>query len=210
MLRFLLIAAVLITALAGCSLNSGSNGNNKGNSGSSEPVVITGTVPQEKDAQVPPDTPSVSALSVAGEAGRLASTWRPDAKLYAIAALTPVGVDGKAQGWLFTYVSESAGSTASISVVGGKPDLDPALGIQQLPRADIQNILRHILPPPGSILDSTQAMQQAQKVRGYLESNPKAEVSMGLDSFSSPQPIWIITTIEDKQRVEERINALSK
>jgi hypothetical protein len=151
-------------------------------------------------------TPRVPALSGVEEADRLAAGWREDAELYAIASIVPeVDANGRSPGWLYTYVSPSAGAVASVSLASGEATITPE---QTLPEPQIRDIAANTLPPPDELLDSPEAMQAAEGVRALLERRPAAQVSAGLDSFSTEDPVWIFSAADGEQRVEEKITAL--
>lgn len=155
---------------------------------------------------VPEGTPRVAALPGVQEADRLAAGWREDAELYAIASIVPrVDAGGRSPGWLYTYVSPSARAVASVSVAGGEATLTPQ---QPLPESQIRDIAANTLPPPEELLDSPEAMEAAEGVRALLERRPGAEVSAGLDSFSTEDPVWIFSAVDREERVEEKITAL--
>jgi hypothetical protein len=148
------------------------------------------------------------ALAGVENANRVARKWHEDARLYSIASLTPdVDARGLSAGWLYSYVSVSAKDVVLISVKSGKA------GISQkppVPKSQIELIGSHALPPPGELIDSPEAMNRTKKVKKAIQQNPDARVSAGLDSFSSEEPIWILTTIsKGGKRVEERVTATS-
>lgn len=148
----------------------------------------------------------VPALAGVETAGERASEWSDDARLYAIAVATPrLDEEGKSPGWLYTFVSESKGAVATISVEGEKVEMDPA---QELSEADIRDILDHTLPSAGGLLDSTEAIEEATRVVDVLEEDPEAQASAGLDSFSGGgEPAWIFAATRDGERIEEKVPA---
>ena len=65
------------------------------------------------------------------------------------------------------------------------------------------------LPSSGKLIDSPEAMKKSNRVRKFLKKNPGAKSSAGLDSTSTPKPVWILATVKGDQRIEERIPATS-
>lgn len=155
---------------------------------------------------VPPEgAPASGALSGVEEAGKVAAGWREDAGLYAVASLAPeVDAGGRSTGWLFTYVSESSGTVASVAVTGEKARLAPE---QELPEKQIRDISQNLLPPPEELKDSSEAIRDATEVREVLEGEKDVRASAGLDSFSSEEPVWIFSTAQGEERVEEKVPA---
>lgn len=193
-----LLAALLVCApVAACGSGEPSGGGTRvAETAASEPGAPT----------IPEGAERAAALDGIGEADRAATRWNDDAELYAIASVTPrVDAGGNAPGWLYTYVSPSAGTVASVSVAGGDAELTPE---QELPDDQIEDVSNNTLPPPDELLDSPEAMQKAGEVRDVLRSEPEAEVSAGLDSFSGREPVWIFSTARGGERVEERIPAV--
>ncbi len=147
-----------------------------------------------------------TALSNIEAADERAMEWNEDAELYAIAALTPqLDAGGSSPGWLYTYVSESAGAVASVSHEDGEAAVDPE---QELPEADIEFLSENALPPAGELLDSSEAIEESEEVGAVLEENPSSETAAGLDSVSGGEPVWRFSTIRDDERVEESVPAL--
>ncbi|CAN5600524.1 MAG: hypothetical protein M3494_06265 [Actinomycetota bacterium] len=146
-----------------------------------------------------------TALSNVEAADERAVEWNEDAELYAIAAATPqLDAGGNSPGWLYTYVSESAGSVATISYEGGSVGMDPE---QELPEEDISFLSESALPPPGELLDSSEALEEAGEVGAALEEDPGLETAAGLDSVSGGEPMWRFSTIRGEERVEESVSA---
>lgn len=155
--------------------------------------------------KVPEGTPRVAAFSGVKKAEDAAAGWREDAELYAVASPAPeVDASGKSPGWLYTYVSKSAGAVASVTVAGEKAKLAPE---QELPEDQIGDISKNLLPSPEQLKDSSEAIQEAGKVRKVLESDEDAKTTAGLDSFSSEEPVWIFSTAQGDERVEQKIPA---
>ncbi len=149
---------------------------------------------------------TVAALPGVEEADRLAAGWREDAELYAIASIVPeVDAGGRSPGWLYTYVSPASGAVASVSLAGEEADITQE---QPLPDPQIRDIVANTLPPPDELLDSPEAMEAAEGVRALLERSPGAQVSAGLDSFSTEDPVWIFSATDGEDRVEEKVTAL--
>lgn len=191
---FALVVALACVAFAVSCSGEGSTGSEQG-------VTRTVAAPE-----MPEGTPRVAALPGVEEADRLAADWREDAELYAIASIVPkVDAGGRSPGWLYTYVSPSAGAVASVSLVGGEAIITQE---QPLPEPQIRDIVANTLPPPDELLDSPEAMEAAEGVRALLERRPGAEVSAGLDSFSTEDPVWIFSAVDGEERVEEKITAL--
>jgi hypothetical protein len=153
-------------------------------------------------APVSEDAEPVSALSLRRKADAAAEEWKGDAKLYAIAAAAPVNAKGLSRAWSYTYVSRSVGTVSSVTVSGGEASRNPA---QQLPEQDVKDVSDHTIPANGEIIDSTKAMENSDKVGAFLEKRPAARASMGLDSFSSERPSWILTV--SQERMQEKIPA---
>lgn len=191
---------IVALALSCVSLFAGCGGD--GTSGESVPET---TRNEAAAPTVPEDAQRTTALAGAEEADRLAAGWREDAELYAIASMTPqVDAEGRAPGWLYSYVSPSAGAVAIVPVIGGKAEPSPE---QQLPEEQVEEISENVLPPPEELLDSPEAMARADEVREVLQREPEADASAGVDSFSSEDPTWIFATASGDERVEERITA---
>jgi hypothetical protein len=138
--------------LTGCA----SGGEEESAGGSTTRTAATGgTVSGGGAAVAPEGAEPVPALAGVVEADRIASEWRPDARLYTIASLTGINAEGLSDGWLYTYVSEEAGAVSGVSVVGGEARRNPE---QQLPPAQIQDILGNALPPADRLVDSPEAL----------------------------------------------------
>lgn len=197
-------------ALAGCSGGSPEQGGNDEASSGSAPQTSQ-AAPETTgsgDAQSTPETTSASttgqdaannpgasggetALSGGlGEARERAESWNEDAELYAIASLrATVNAEGENTGWLYSFVSESKGSVISVPYVDGQ--LRNAQG-QALPEGQIRRIADDTLST-GELVDSPEAIQRSDKVRSYLEENPEAGASAGLDSGSGNEAEWILS-----------------
>jgi hypothetical protein len=183
-LAFVLMAVVF--AVSGCS----------GDGGSPEPSVAEESA--AKDGS--------TALSNVEAADERAAEWNEDAELYSIASATPeLGAEGNSPGWLYTYVSGSAGSVATVSVEDGTVAMDPE---QELPEADINFLGENALPEAGELLDSSEAIEETEEVRTILEEEPASETAAGLDSVSGGEPVWRFSTIRGEERVEETVPAV--
>lgn len=175
-------------------------------------IVVFAVFACSPDGSPGPETTAESAggaTALAGveEADERASEWNEDAELYAIASATPqLDAEGNSPGWLYTYVSESAGAVATVSVEGGAVAMDPE---QELPEADIGFLSENALPPAGELLDSSEAIERSEEIGAILEENPGAETAAGLDSVSGGEPVWLFSTVQGEERVEERIPALA-
>ena len=157
--------------------------------------------------KVAADTKAVPAFTGLRKADSAAADWRKDAKLYAIASVVPkVDAEGRNPAWLYTYVSASAGVVKSIMVDGGKVKSLPEQGV---PKESLDLLERKALPAPEKLIDSPEAMKRSNRVRRFLEKNPGAKASAGLDATSTPKPVWFLATVNGNQRMEERIPATS-
>lgn len=195
--RVFLAALFACVMAAACGPSEPPGGGGSGTAQTSSSEVDAPTIPE--------GTERVAALDGVEEADRAATGWREDAELYAIASVAPqVDAEGSAPGWLYTYVSPSAGAVASVSVAGGEAELTPEQG---LPDEQIEDISNNTLPPPGGLLDSPEAMEMAGEVREVLREDPESQTSAGLDSFSGGRPVWIFSTVKGDERVEERVPA---
>lgn len=146
-----------------------------------------------------------TAFSNVEAADEQAVEWNEDAELYAIAAATPrLDAEGNSPGWLYTYVSESAGAVATVSYEDGSVGMDPE---QELPEEDISFLSESALPPPDELLDSGEALEEAGEVLSVLEDDPGLETAAGLDSVSGGEPVWRFSTIRGEERVEESVSA---
>jgi len=142
----------------------------------------------------------VAAFSGLGEADGVAEGWRGDARLYAIASLSPVDAEGRSAGWLYSYVSEEAGAVAGVSVSRGEVRLEPE---QKLPATDIREISRNVLPSAEGLIDSPEAVAGSEDLSAVLRENPEADSAAGLDSFSGGEPAWILSAVNGGgERVE--------
>ena len=136
---------------------------------------------------------------------RQAAEWRGDAELYAIASPAPrVDEAGRSPQWLYTYVSESSGTVASVTVAGGETEIAPE---QELPEGQIRDISDNTLPPPAELKDSSEAIKDAEKIREALKGEDDTELTAGLDSFSSEGPVWIFSAVKGEKRVEQKVPA---
>lgn len=202
------VVLLLVLCLVAVGCGSGDEGSTEP---TAEPQETTGGQMEQGQAtgpEIPEDAETVSGLDAAAEAEETAAGWQPDAALYAVSALTPADGEGLAQGWLYTYVSESAGAVASIAVAGGgEPELDEENGVQELPEVDIQTLSENTLEDPEALIDSDEAMQQSEEVGPYLQENPGEESGVGLDSISSGEAVWILSAARDGERLEEQIPA---
>jgi hypothetical protein len=207
MFRIIAVLALCIVTLIGCGA-----GEEEQQAGSPEPPPDSG---QQQYAQyeggmmqpeIPDDAARAGGLEWASAADEVAAEWQQDAALYAIATISPVDGAGTAQGWLYTYVSESAESVASVAVVGGEAELEEQ-SVQQIPLPDIENLLENALPERDALRDSPEAMRESREVGPFLEENPGADAAAGLDSFSGEGPAWILSTTDGQERIEEQIPA---
>lgn len=165
----------------------------------------SGEDPSGSAAETPDGGEPVAAFSGLGEAAGLAEGWRSDARLYAVASLSPVDAEGRSAGWLYSYVSEEAGAVRGVAVSGGEARLEPEQG---LPAADIGEISRNTLPPAEGLIDSPEAVAGSEEVSTVLRENPRADSAAGLDSFSGGGPNWILSAANASgERVEELVPA---
>lgn len=203
--RLLTLLAVAASLLTGCA----SGGEEAPTGGATTRTAATGgTVSGGGAAAVPEGAEPASALTGVGEADKIAAEWRADARLYTIASLTGINAEGFSDGWLYTYASEEAGAVSGVRVVGGEARLDPE---QRLPPAQIQDILGNALPPADRLVDSPEALatDEAAEVREALGGDPGVQASAGLDSFSTDEPVWILTTLDGAdRRTESRVPAV--
>lgn len=211
-----IIVIALSLLLAGCSggeESGGSGGSSEsgdsGSSGSSpettQTTPATGQTSAEETTAAPERTrepapgPSrettsdpggSTALSGGLEAARSeAESWNEDAELYAIASLRPtVNAEGKSQGWLYSFVSESTGSVISIPYRGG--EVRGAQG-QGLPEGQVALIAEDTIPA-SEMIDSPEAIQRSEEVRSFLEENPQTGASVSVDAASEEEPQWIL------------------
>ena len=152
-------------------------------------------------------TKAIPAFAGLRKAGSAAADWQKDAKLYAIASVVPkVDVEGRNPAWLYTYVSASAGAVKSIMVDGGKVRSLPE---QKVPKESLNVLERKALPAPDKLIDSPEAMKRSNEVRKFLEKNPGAKASAGLDATSTPKPVWFLATVNGTRRIEEKVPATS-
>ena len=226
---------VLALALAGCSGGGGQDeSGGSGDSGSSAPETTSSTgaattedtamedtsmeetsmestTMEDTSAQgaAPEDADGMStALEGLEEAQSEAKGWNEDAELYAIVAQPQgnqlsVNAQGESGGgWLYSFVSESASQTLSVPYVDG--EVQQAQG-QDFPEQQLQRISEDTLPVD-RLVDSSEAMSQTEEVQGYLEENPGAGASAGMDSGTSDEPEWIFSVPQDG--MQERVPAV--
>lgn len=195
-----ILLALTLTFLAACSGDGGS-----GSAGGGSGGTTSGTV---APPEVTEGTPRTAALAGIAEADGIAREWEEDAELYAVASIAPrVDAEGRSPGWLYTYVSPSAGAVASVSLAGEEAEITQA---KELPEVQIQDISRNVLPPPERLIDSPEAIAAAPEVLEVIEASPGAQVSAGLDSFSSEEAVWILATATEDERVEEKVPAVKE
>lgn len=143
-----------------------------------------------------------TALSGMEEARREAEAVAPDAQLYSVVSSRPtVNAEGEASGWLYSFVSSSGGTLISVPFSGGEPQEAQE---QELPDQQIEQISGDTLPVD-ELMDSPEALEQAGEVRSYLEENPEAGASFGVDSATSEEPQWIIQV--PQAQLDERVPA---
>lgn len=165
---------------------------------SSSPGVL-GTNPQNDSASPGPSTALSGGL---GEARERAESWNDDAELYGIASLqATVNAKGKNEGWLYSFVSDSTGSVISVPYVDGQ--LRNAQG-QELPEGQIRRIVEDTLPI-SELVDSSEAIKRSDEVRSYLQENPEAGASAGLDSGSGNEAEWILSV--PSEALQDRVPA---
>lgn len=146
-----------------------------------------------------------SALEGLAEADVVAGNWNKDAELYSIASVSPeVDAQGRSPGWLYSYVSEAGKGVALISVEKGKARL-----VQEppVPESQLQNIYEDTLPSSERLIDSSEAMDQAAKIKTAIQKNPDSRVSAGLDAVSSNGPTWTLASISQSGPVQEQVPA---
>lgn len=145
-----------------------------------------------------------TALSGGLEAARSeAESWNEDAELYAIASLQPtMNAEGENDGWLYSFVSESEGSIISIPYTGG--GVQDVQG-QELPEEQIDRI-SDITLSADEIVDTPEAIRRSEEVRSYLEENPDAGASAGVDSASRDEPEWILSLPDEG--LQDRVSAV--
>lgn len=146
---------------------------------------------------------SPTALSGGLEAARdSAKSWNEDAELYAIASLRPnMNVKGENGGWLYSFVSESEGSVLSLPYSGGEVRKVQA---QELPPGQIERIASDTLSAD-ELVDTPEAVQRSEEIRSYLEENPQAGGSAGVDSASGDGPEWILSV--PTKGLQDRVSA---
>lgn len=212
----------LALALAGCSGGSEEEGGSGGSGGpeeSSQPSTSeqTAVAPEETVEETAETTSAQEGTSAEQEDAGLstalsggldearseAESWSSDAELYAIASLRPtMNVDGENEGWLYSFVSESEGAVISIPYRGG--EVQSARG-QELPPEQIDRLTELTLPVE-DLVDTSEAVQRSEEVRSYLEENPQAGASAGVDSASRDEPEWILSVPEDG--LQDRVSAV--
>ena len=100
-----------------------------------------------------------------------------------------MNVEGENAGWLYSFVSESDGSVISIPYSGGEVRNVQA---QELPPDQIERIAGDTLSTE-ELVDTPEAVQRSEEIRSYLEENPQAGGSAGVDSASGDEPEWILS-----------------
>ena len=137
-----------------------------------------------------------------------AESWNDDAELYAIAAQPQgeqlsVNAQGESGGgWIYSFISESASETLSLPYVDG--EVQDAQG-QSFPEQQLERISEDTLPTE-DLVDSSQAISQAQEIQSYLQENPDAGASAGVDSGTTDEPEWIFSVPQDG--LQERVPAV--
>lgn len=215
------LAALILTlalALAGCSgggqEEGGSGGGDSGENTEVSPRAAEETAGQttepagsEDPAGAPAEQTTASAsgataLSGVEESRSEAEALAPDAELYSVVSSRPtVNAEGEAEGWLYSFVSSSGGTLISVPFSGGEPQQAQE---QELPDEQIEQIAGDTLPVD-ELLDSPEALQEAGEVQSYLEENPEAGASFGVDSATSDEPQWIIQV--PQAQLDERVPA---
>ena len=149
-----------------------------------------------------------TALEGVEAARSAAEEWNEDAELYAIAAQPQgnqlsVNAQGESGGgWLYSFISESASQTLSVPYVDG--EVQDAQG-QSFPEQQLQRISEDTLSVD-ELVDSSEAMSQTEEVQSYLEENPGAGASAGVDSGTSDEPEWIFSVPQNG--LQERVPAV--
>lgn len=190
-----LLAAAVVVVVSACSSGTDSSGTDD----SGEP-----STPEATSASAGGGSSALSNIEAADER---AMEWNEDAELYSIASATPqLDAEGNSPGWLYTYVSGSAGAVATVSYEGGAVGMDPE---QELPEADVEFLTQSALPPAEELLDSPEALEESEEVGAVLEENPESETAAGLDAVSGGEPVWRFSTIQGEERVEESAPALA-
>lgn len=210
----------LALALSGCSggdgdQSSGDPGNSEGSPQTSESAGQTTATPPETTAETaaPEETTAGQGDSNGGDTTALsggleearseAESWNEDAEIYAIASLRPkMNAEGENAGWLYSFVSESEGSIISIPYRNG--EIQNTQG-QELPAEQIDRLTELTLPVE-DLVDTPEAVQRSEEVRNYLEENPQAGASAGVDSASRDEPEWILSVPEDG--LQDRVSAV--
>lgn len=167
------------------------------------------------DAPAPPEPggSEVSALSGVEAAERAASGWSADAQLYSItnAPTFPVTAEGRSEGWLYSFVSSSAGE---IAMIEGTDEQAQVVNVAPQPEPLVQRISGNTLPPTDQLLDSTEAVERAPEYQSYLQENPGAGTSAGLDAASAQdpeaagEPTWFL--IVPETGLQERVDATAQ
>lgn len=207
------LIALIALALSGCS-GGGDQGQGQGGSGGGSgentgmsPRASGGTTGQATEqttgSSSDSSSPGTTALSGVEEARSEAEAEAPDAELYSVVSSRPtVNAEGEAGGWLYSFVSSSGGTLISVPFSGGEPQQAQE---QELPGQQIEQIAGDTLPVD-ELIDSPEALQEAGEVQSYLEDNPEAGASFGVDSATSEEPQWIIQVPE--AQLDERIPAV--
>lgn len=218
---------VFALALSGCSGGGGQDESGGSGPAAPETTSSTGAATTEETAmeETSMDSTSMEDTSMQGaapengdgmntalegleEAQSEAKSWNEDAELYAMVAQPQgnqlsVNAQGESGGgWLYSFISESASQTLSVPYVDG--EVQQAQG-QDFPEQQLQRISEDTLPID-DLVDSSEAMSQTEEVQSYLEENPDAGASAGVDSGTSDEPEWIFSVPQDG--MQERVPAV--
>lgn len=222
---------ILALALAGCSggeEQGGSDGSSGSSGSSSAPETTssagantTESTSTQESTMGASSTEGTSMQGAAASGGDMstalegleaaqseAESWNDDAELYAIAAQPQgeqlsVNAQGESGGgWIYSFISESASETLSLPYVDG--ELQDAQG-QSFPEQQLERISEDTLPIE-DLVDSSQAMSQAEEIQSYLQENPDAGASAGVDSGTTDEPEWIFSVPQDG--LQERVPAV--
>ncbi|MDN5697507.1 MAG: hypothetical protein L0G70_05960 [Rubrobacter sp.] len=221
----LLAILIFALALAGCSggEEQGGSGDSSGSSGASSAPDTTSSAGANttESTMGAASTEGTSMQGTAASGGNMstalegleaaqseAESWNDDAELYAIAAQPQgeqlsVNAQGESGGgWIYSFISESASETLSLPYVDG--EVQDAQG-QSFPEQQLERISEDTLPTE-DLIDSSQAISQAQEIQSYLEENPDAGASAGVDSGTTDEPEWIFSVPQDG--LQERVPAV--
>ena len=149
-------------------------------------------------------TEEVPALSGVEEATRVASERNEDAQFYSITG-RPVTAEGRSAGWAYSFVSESAGELVTVGVTDGQAQI---VNVAPQPPTVIQQVSSNVLPPVDQLVDSTGAVEQAAEFQSYMQQNPGARSSAGLDAASTGEPEWFL--IVGEAGLQERVSATAQ